>query len=101
MGNYGWLREIDATEYLSPKMKKICEAIGLEAFIKLCECCNGQPLYLPCDPFREAKRAYIVKRFNGSNVEDISKELGLTRRAVYKYVAENRQTMRNKQKRRK
>ena len=84
-----WLKELSIDELKKElrdngDMMLVIDACGLDTF---CSLVNGglvgMSIYLGGKPLFNLKRFYIRKHFNGSNVKELAKKLGVTERFVY------------------
>lgn len=68
--------------------RHIAEVIGIPAMIALCECYDGEPIYVPViGTLISTIRATLIREeYNGSNVRELAKKYGIGVSAVYKLV---------------
>lgn len=58
----------------------LVEMIGLDAFMKLCQYCMGDKLYIPTPDTitKKARNRMIVKEYDGTNIKKLSRKYGIT-----------------------
>jgi len=82
-----WIKEFTIEELqkeLNGDMMLVIDACGVETFCSLIQGgIVGMSIYLGGKPLFNLKRSYIRKNYNGSNVKDLAKKLGVTERFVY------------------
>ena len=81
---------------LSPAQRKIADAIGLDAMLRLCEAFGGTQLYVPTlESIAVARRNAEVRRMyaDGARVSEIAQKYGLSTRSVQLALCEGRRNL--------
>jgi len=73
-------------EHLPEPFKTISELIGKRNTRKLMHEMAGNTVYFPTRTPTETIKKYIKENFNGSNVNELAKDLRVTRTTVYNYL---------------
>jgi hypothetical protein len=81
-----WLKEIEIDDLLDKDTALIAEACGLDILISLWKDLPSLNLYISKKPLHAAKRRYIEKFYDGSNVKQLCRTLNCTERFFYKTI---------------
>jgi Mor family transcriptional regulator len=91
-----WLEDIEIEDLLSGDTELIFRLCGKEVLVSLWESLPPISLYLSRKPLEEARKRYIRKHFDGSNVKALAVTLDVSERHVYKVIrADNAKKQRN------
>lgn len=75
-------------EDLIPQHQDIAQIIGLDNYIRLCECIGGSSLYIPT--LKEAAKQHIYNKVRSSqgimSKEQLARVYGLSKSTVYKLL---------------
>ena len=83
-----WIEEIEQpSKYLSGDAKIIMEDFGKATFIKLYSIFSKTPVHFSESHLISMKRAYIVEKYNGENVNELARTLNVSTRFVYDTIS--------------
>lgn len=83
-------------DMLSPAQRKIADAVGIDAMLRLCEAFGGTPLYIPTlESIVIARRNAEMRRMHtdGARVAEIADRFGLSTRSVQLALCEGRRNL--------
>lgn len=83
-----WLKDVEFLDLLNGDSALIAESCGVDVLIKLLEELPSINLYLSTKPLDEARRRYIKKFYDGSNVKMLAKTLGCSERFVWETIGQ-------------
>lgn len=83
-----WLREIEFEDLLNNDSRLIYEHCGPDVLFKLWERMPGLQLYISTKPLTLAKKRYIRKKYNGSNIKELALKLGVAEHFIYETLKE-------------
>ena len=86
-----WIRDIEIADLLDKDTRLIFEHCGLDTLCSLWENLPSIQLYLSQQPLNAARKRYIRKHHDGTNVKSLAVELGVSERFVYEAVATTEQ----------
>lgn len=89
-GSMDWLREIEIKDLLTGDVALIEEACGLDILIQLWEKLPSINLFISTKPLREARKRYIRKFYDGSNVKNLAQMLNCSERFVWETIGEKK-----------
>jgi hypothetical protein len=82
-----WIKEIEIKDLLSHDSLLVAEHCGMDVLVKLWEGVPNLSLYISTKPLIEAKKRYIRKFYNSSNVKQLAIKLDVSERFVYDVLA--------------
>ena len=82
-----WIKEIEIKDLLTHDTQLIAEHCGMDVLIRLWECVPGLNIYVSTKPLIEAKKRYIRKFYNGSNIKSLAIKLNVSERFVYEAIS--------------
>jgi Mor family transcriptional regulator len=86
MENLSWLNEIEFEDLLDGDLELIYRYCGKDILIALWAGMPSIAIYLSTKPLEEAKKRYVRKHFNGSNIKELAIELGMSESQVYNVI---------------
>jgi Mor family transcriptional regulator len=80
------LEKMEIEDLPSASLKEVAKQIGVSKVKELMIKCGGMVLYIPKTFNKIYCRRYIAKHWDGSNVTQLAKDLGITERTVYRHL---------------
>ncbi|MDD3466007.1 MAG: hypothetical protein PHE67_02570 [Campylobacterales bacterium] len=77
-----WLEEVEFDDLLEGDTALIAEYCGLDTLKKLWEVLPSVNLYISTKPLDKAKKRYIQKNFDGTNIKKLAVELEVSEKFV-------------------
>ena len=81
-----WINEIETEDLMTGDLKLIADSCGHDVAILLLHRLPKCNLYISEKPLFEAKKRYIRKHFNGSNVKDLAILLRVSEQFIYNCI---------------
>jgi hypothetical protein len=85
-----WLKEIEVKDLLDGDVALIEETLGLDILILLWKEFPSINLYISTKPLVAAKKRYIRRFYNGSNIKPLARLLNCSDKFVGKVIAKKR-----------
>jgi len=80
------LSRIDVEDLPDNGLREIARIVGVNVIKELIIKCPGTSVYIPKTFHKIYTRKYIEKHFDGSNVDDLAADLGVSRRTVFRHL---------------
>lgn len=88
--NFDWLKDVAIEDVLDGDSELIYKKCGIEVLLSLWLNLPSLYLYVSTRPLNEAKKIYIRKNYNGTNVKELANRLNVSIRFVYNVVSESK-----------
>jgi len=89
MGSLDWMDEVDLSQVLTGDAKLVYENCGAETVKRLWSRLQGIAIYPSSTAINAAQRAYMRKKFDGTNYKEIAATLNVSERFVREELAKN------------
>jgi Mor family transcriptional regulator len=86
MENLSWLNEIEFEDLLTGDLELVYKYCGKDVLIALWAGMPSIPIYLSTKPLEEARKRYLRKHFNGSNLKALAVKLGMSESQAYNVI---------------
>jgi hypothetical protein len=82
MADLSWIDDIDISDLLDGDSALIVEACGVDTMKQLWENLPSMSLYVSTKPINAAKKRYIQKHYDGTNIKQLARKLGVSEKFV-------------------
>lgn len=97
MAKSKWLEDITLKDIKNNDLKMVAECCGLDVAVSLIENMRGMGIYIPKNADMELKKRYVRQHYDGHNVNEMVRDLDVSREFVFSVMREAKKVNLSKQ----